>query len=187
MKNYILPTLISLVLSSSAVLAAETAVPLPAQPPQGSPPAAAQAAAPDAAADIVQLREAHKKSMQELARKVREAKDPEERQRLIAERMQEMQQHIQEMQELMGQPGGAGNYGRGGYGPGPGYGMGPGPGWGGGPGYGPGGYYGPAMEGGPQGPRMGRMSMMHDHQEKMEQYLARITELLEKIVANQGK
>ena len=155
MKKYVLPTLVSLALSSSWVLAEET--PAAAEPPASTPPASAEPAATqqhDSLMDHYQeMREkktAYMQEMQALREKLREAAaDPEEWQRLRDEMQRltkEMRQQVQEMREKMRQEGGmmpGGPYGRspngrfgpqwGGphYGPGPNYFNGPygGPGW----------------------------------------------------------
>lgn len=192
MKKYILPTLISLAIGSSWVLAEEVA---PQQPP--APPVAEQppAVAATPAEDMMKVRQAHKQYVQEQLEKIRAMKDPEERRRLIQGQMLEMQQVMQEMQMLSNEgrtppPGYAGPE-AGNWGGGPGMGAGN---WEGGPGMGgPGGWgggpdFGPGMGGGSGAPNASpRRQIQQAHWASMEKHLENIEKMLGQLIANQGQ
>lgn len=102
MKKYILPTLISLALSSSWVLAEEAAEP-------ETPATAATAESNQEAAteekvsyeDITKKRQEHRKKMREHMQKIDETNDPEERERLLDAYDEMMQANRKEMRKLM--------------------------------------------------------------------------------------
>jgi len=212
MQRYVLPTLISLALATPLSFADQhtAAEPAPAemsQPaapygmapppvPNGAvPPVPMQGAQPYGMmppaydAEMMKKRFEHRREMEAQMQKIMETSDPAERRRLMEARMKEMQKHMEEMREVMG----GGMYGRnmrphhrmmppapprhweGGYGQptmppyGPHYGQ-----W---PEMGRGMPYG--------GPR--KQGRMMSHRQQMEQRLARIEELLEKLVAAQEK
>lgn len=172
MKKYVLPTLVSLTLSSSWVLADETTA---AEPSATTPPTAEAppAAPPDATQQHDSLMEryqelrkkqtAYMQEMQALREKLHQAaKDPEEWQRLRDEMQRlrdEMRQEMQQMREKMRQEGRmmpGGPYNRG---PNRGQNGRFGPRWGG-PNYGPGPYNRPYRGGPgwmPGGPNYGDM------------------------------
>ena len=103
MKKYVLPTLVSLTLSSSWVLAEETPT---AEPPAAAPPAATQPHDPVMShyQEMREKRATYMQEMQTLREKIRQATDQEEWQRLRDEMRRltnEMRQQRQEMREKM--------------------------------------------------------------------------------------
>lgn len=91
MKKYVLPTLISLAIGSSWAIAEEVT----------PPPAVEQAPVHSTNEEMMKIRQAHRQYMQEQMEKIRQTQDPEKRQQLIQEQMQEAQRITQEMQTLM--------------------------------------------------------------------------------------
>lgn len=171
MKKYVLPSLVSLALSSSWTLAEQSQTP---ETPEVSPPAIMQPSDEAIKQHLEQMEKqraqmqeqmekqkaqmqeemekqkaewmAHRQEMQGLMDKIQQTTDPEERQRL----MEELQQQRQKMYENKMQAQGGmmppkPHYGpNSGYGPRSGYGPGPRSGYGPGPYYGPRrGYHGP--------------------------------------------
>jgi len=177
--RYVLPSLISLVLSSSFVMAAD----LPADSTKPATPAAPTAVMP---VNPAMMHQQHQQKMQEKMhaemQKIQEVKDPNERYRLMQEHMQEMRKMMMEEHAThfsappMMQP----------------YAM-------------P--YYGapmpmmPPQQFMPYPPRapqfagqgwgderhQGRHGQMKEHHEQMEQHLIKIEQLLEKLVELEAK
>lgn len=87
--RYVLPSLISLVLSSSFAMAAD----LPADSTKVVTPAAPTTAVP---VNPAMMHQQHQQKMQEKMQKIQEVKDPNERQRLMQEQMQEMRKMMRE-------------------------------------------------------------------------------------------
>ncbi len=153
MKKYLLPTLISLALTHTGVLAEEAATSEAAASPEpqaestASPAESATPATPPSAESIknkpqelMEKHRSHQEYMREQMQKLYQTDDPEERNRL----MEEMQQRRAEMRkEMMDSSGFT-----------PGWGGGPGPRWGGDPRWGGGPWNNGPRWGGP-GPNWG--------------------------------
>jgi len=182
-KHYFIPTLISLAFTSPWAFAEETASSQPssAQEQQEAAPKPPQAAMPPSYMDLMQKHREHRQEMQDYMQKRKEAKTPEERQKLEQEYEQLMQKHWEEMQEMddyapwggpdlpppMPPP-------YGGYGPRFGY-----PGYGAGPGYGTG-YpgYGPRGRGFSGPPAQPPFVTIEQHLQNIEKLLKEIKEAL---------
>jgi hypothetical protein len=197
MKKYMLPTLISLALSPTWILAQEAAT---TPPPAATPESPAKSSTPAATKtvenktpDLMKKHQEHRNYMREQMEKLSHTDDPEERERI----REEMRQHQEDMQKEMWEsgsmPGWGGDPSWGGPrwggpwgGPGPRWGGpnwdNPGPQWGGGPSY----YDMPPGRAG-NAPNFCDKKPLGGHQAKMEQRLENIEKLLQQIADSLAK
>ncbi|NJO16846.1 MAG: hypothetical protein HC877_14210 [Thioploca sp.] len=210
MKKYMLPTLISLALAPTWLLAQEVATPpvvTPESPAESSTPAATETAetpvvtetAENKTADLMKKHQAYRNYMREQMEKLYQTDDPEERDRIREEMRQHQEEMQKEMWESRSMPGWGGEPNWGGEPP-----MWGGPRWGGPWGGGPGPRWGGANWDNP-GPQWGGPSYYDmppsrtgntpnfpnrnfgGHQAKVEQHLENIEKTLQQIADTLAK